>query len=125
MDAGPFQIIYTYNRSSFHCHRSLYVGLGYLHTLLILISISHTAQNNLSQLLLQLLPASSLSLESIDIVRRSKLSAPSANSFTNLYQRSLYFGSFVFSQRLANSSSFFVISGLPSKSNYFLEPWCL
>ena len=40
-------VIYTYNRSSFHCHRSLYVNLIQLYNLLILVSISHTNQNNL------------------------------------------------------------------------------
>ena len=76
MDAGPFQSIYTYNRSSFHCHRSLYVGSEYLHTLLILISIYHTAQNNLSQLLGRFLPLFLLSLGSVDTVRRSRLLGP-------------------------------------------------
>ena len=59
---------------------------------------------------------------SVECRRREELvllmSLPSPNSFTNLYHKSLYLGSFVFSHRFATSFIFFVVMCFLSPFNY-------
>ena len=97
-------VTYRYIPSNYHCHHSWHVDWVHHDTLLILTLRYRIGRNNLLLPITTYVPSSPLLMALTDTIRRLILWGPFANSFTSLYQRSLYFGSLVRFQLLAASS---------------------